>query len=772
MKNYNYIYSLLVVCIATLITACSTTSAIPDDEQLYTGIDKVEYTDYEKCAHASYTQSEIYAALACPPNGSLFGSSRHRSPFPVGLWIWNAWAKSKTSFGKWVSNTFGKDPIYISTVNAPLRATVAKTTLKSHGYLNGEVESYVKTSSNPKKAKVGYKVAMNHLYTLDTVRYVNFPQEAMVLIDSTASESKITTGVPFDISRLDEERERVSKLFKNSGYYYYQPSYMSYLADTMMVPGKVQLKLQVADSVPDKALRKWYIGKVDLSLKRNYFEQMTDSLGGRRFTVHFNGKKPPVRMGTILRDMKLRRGKLFCYDDYLESMSLIGGNGLFSSVDFKLTPKDETPDCDTLNVNLTCVLEKPYDFYIETNLRGKTTGFLGPQLVVGLTRRNAFRGGEKLDINLHGSYEWQIGHKTVADENDGLVDSYDYGGDVSLEFPRLYIPFVKYRRRFYTTPTTTVKGSMDIISRSGYFKRHIVSGEMTYKIQPTANIRHTISPLVLEYTYLRDATEKFIEIMLEHPYLLMSMLDQFIPKARYTFTYTSPSSKLNPILWETTVSESANLLSLGYMIAGRKWYEKEKEMFNNPFAQFFKIETDFTKTWRLSPHSQLVAHANVGAIWAYGNSEYAPYTEQFYVGGANSIRAFPVRSIGPGTFHSEYSDLSYALQTGDFRLLLNLEYRARLFGNLYGALFLDAGNVWMMRSDVDYDDDVLNFKKLPEQLALGTGIGLRYDLDFFVIRVDWGLGLHLPYNTGSGGYFNIPSFNKGQCLNLAIGYPF
>ena len=222
----------------------------------------------------------------------------------------------------------------------------------------------------------------------------------------------------------------------------------------------------------------------------------------------------------------------------------------------------------------------------------------------------------------------------------------------------------------------------------------------------------------------------------------------------------------------STVSESANLLSLGYMIAGRKWYEKEKEMFNNPFAQFFKIETDFTKTWRLSPHSQLVAHANVGAIWAYGNSEYAPYTEQFYVGGANSIRAFPVRSIGPGTFHSEYSDLSYALQTGDFRLLLNLEYRARLFGNLYGALFLDAGNVWMMRSDVDYDDDVLNFKKLPEQLALGTGIGLRYDLDFFVIRVDWGLGLHLPYNTGSGGYFNIPSFNKGQCLNLAIGYPF
>lgn len=772
MKNYRYIHYLTAVCIMAVITACSTTAAIPDEEQLYIGIDKVNYTDLVKSPHASATQSEISAALACPPNGSLFGSSRTRSPFPIGLWVWNAWSRSESGFSKWVVNTFGKTPIYISTVNPALRAQVAKTTLKSHGYLNGDVQSYVETSSNPKKAKVGYHVTMNHLYTLDTVRYVNFPQHATQLIDSTAQESFIYTGAPFDISNLDSERERVSKLFKNNGYYYFQPSYMSYLADTMMVPGKVQLKLQVADSVPEKALKKWYIGNVDLSLKRTFFEQMTNSDVRRRFTVHFNGTKPPVRMGTILRDMKLRKGHLFRYDDYLESMSLIGGNGLFSMVDLKLTPKDDTPQCDTLNVNLTCVLEKPYDFYIGTNLRGKTSGYFGPELVVGLTKRNAFRGGEKLDINLHGSYEWQVGHKPAGQTEDKSIQSYSYGGDVSIEFPRVYIPFFKFRRRFYTTPTTTVKGSLDIISRSGYFTRHIVSGELTYQLQPTANIRHTISPLVLEYTYLRHGTDKFMELLLQHPYLLLSMLDQFIPKAKYTFTYSSPPNSLNPILWTTSVSESANLLSLGYMVAGKKWYQKEKEMFNNPFAQFLKLETDFTKTWRLSDQSQLLAHLSAGVIWAYGNSSYAPYSEQFYVGGANSIRAFTVRSIGPGGFHSDDADLSYVWQTGDVKLLFNLEYRTQLFGNLHGAIFLDAGNVWTLKGDGQYADEVVKLKNIPKQLAVGTGIGLRYDLDFFVIRLDWGLGLHLPYNTGKGGYFNIPSFRAGQCLNLAIGYPF
>jgi outer membrane protein assembly factor BamA len=247
------------------------------------------------------------------------------------------------------------------------------------------------------------------------------------------------------------------------------------------------------------------------------------------------------------------------------------------------------------------------------------------------------------------------------------------------------------------------------------------------------------------------------------------MKDQFIPKMRYTYIYSSPTNYLHPIFWQTTVSEAANLLSLGYMIAGEKWGEKDKTMFKNPYAQFFKFESELRKTWRLSSHSQLVSHLDLGVVWSYGNSSAAPYTEQFYVGGANSIRAFTVRSIGPGSYAPTSKSSSYLDQTGDIKFLANLEYRSRLFGNLYGAVFLDAGNVWAMHDDESRPNSKFDIKNMIKEMALGTGVGIRYDLDFFVIRLDWGIGLHLPYKSG---FYNLPNFKDSQSIHLAIGYPF
>jgi len=276
----------------------------------------------------------------------------------------------------------------------------------------------------------------------------------------------------------------------------------------------------------------------------------------------------------------------------------------------------------------------------------------------------------------------------------------------------------------------------------------------------------------VEYNYLKNGTEKFNELLSEHPYLVATMSDLFIPKMKYTLTYTSPSTERNPIFWQTSVSESANLLSLAYTAFGKGWNEKNKELFKNPYAQFLKVETDFTKTWRLDEHSQLVGHLSTGYAWAFGNSSYIPYTENFWVGGANSIRAFTVRSIGPGNYRSSVKRWRFVEQIGNFKLQANLEYRPRLFGNLYGAIFLDAGNVWMM-GDYEYEQGTkFEFSKLHDQMALGTGIGLRYNLDFFVVRLDWGIALHAPYETGKSGYFNIPSLGDGNSIHFAIGYPF
>ena len=268
---------------------------------------------------------------------------------------------------------------------------------------------------------------------------------------------------------------------------------------------------------------------------------------------------------------------------------------------------------------------------------------------------------------------------------------------------------------------------------------------------------------------MRRSSAEFDSVLNANPYLYYTMRNQFIPKMQYVYTYTSPTSYENPLWWQTTVAESGNILSLGYMAAGKKWGTKGKEISNNPYAQFLKLETELVKTWKVSNHSTLVGHVDAGVIWSYGNANESPYSEQFYVGGANSIRAFTVRSVGPGSYHDAASaDVYYLDQTGDIKFLANLEYRPHLFGNLYGALFLDAGNVWKMKDDYR-KGGMFQIKNALKEMALGTGVGLRYDMGFLVLRLDWGVGLHVPYKSG---FYNVGSFKDSQSLHFAVGYPF
>lgn len=765
-KNKKLRSLMLPLLVAVSFVSCSTTKNIPDDDQLYTGLTKIKYENYEKNAHFSGTVEEIEAALACAPNGSLFGSSYYRGPFQFRLWIWNAFVNSESKLSQWITKNFAKEPVLMSWVNPELRASVAQSVLKNHGYFHGQVSSKTLTQRNPKKAKIEYNVNMGHLFTLDSIAYVNFPERMQKLIDSTKTKALIRTGDAFDITSLDAERSRLSELFRNNGYYYYQPTYSSYLADTVTVPGKVELKLQQVDNVPEEAQHEWYIGKVRLELRKQIMETLRDSVQFRSFSSYFNGRRPPVRNRVILRDLKLRPRQLFSNDLYQQSMNKISGNGMFSMVDFKFVPRDTMKTCDTLDLVINCVFDKPYDFYVETNVTGKTSGWIGPGMVIGFTKRNAFRGGEKLDINAHGSYEWQTRGQLSGSRD--RIHTYEYGMDASIELPRLLLPYNR-RKRFFTTPSTILKAATNVINRASYFKRHVVSGELTYSFQTSETSLHQFSPLHLQYNFMSSHTAEFDEIMERSPYLKVSMKDQFIPQMRYTYIYSSPMGFLHPIFWQTTVSEAANVLSLGYMAFGKNWNEKDKTLFKNPYAQFFKIESELRKTWHLSSHSQLVSHLDVGVIWSYGNSSAAPYTEQFYVGGANSIRAFTVRSVGPGSYVPLSKTSSYLDQTGDIKFLANLEYRSQLFGNLYGAIFLDAGNVWAMRDDDSRLNAKFKINNVLKEMALGTGVGIRYDLDFFVIRLDWGIGLHLPYKSG---FYNISSFKDGQSIHLAIGYPF
>lgn len=607
------------------------------------------------------------------------------------------------------------------------------------------------------------------------------------------NKALIRKGSPFNVANMESERQRITRLFRNRGYYFYQNSYASYLADTVNVPGKVQLRLMMADSVDDRATRQWYIGKIHVNFRKQYMEELKDSFVRSYLSFHYNGRKMPIRPGIVLQSLRLRPRELYRVRTEERAKTGLQEMGLFSYSSIQFSPRSvQTLDSlgnvvyrDTLDANIDLVFDKPYDFYVEANARGKTTGRVGPELVVGLTKRNAFHGGEKLTVNLHGSHEWQ----TVSQAGGGStrINSYEYGSDVSVEFPRIITPWNMFRtmeqneRRYRAghmptkyrgVPTTTIKASMNVLNRASYFRRHVAAGELTYAWSTSYQHQHSFSPLILSYEFMNSRTAAFDSILALHPYLQISMRDQFVPKMSYTYTYRSPRRYRHPITWSTTISEAANILSLGYMAAGKGWNEKDKKMFKNPFAQFLKLETDFVKYWRITQNGTLVGHVNAGIIWSYGNAENAPYYEQFYIGGANSVRAFNVRSIGPGRYQPTNSKYSYIDQTGDIKYLMNLEYRQKVWGDLYGALFLDAGNVWTLRNHEYSPLGKFDVDKFFRQLAVGTGVGVRYDMGMFVIRVDWGIGLHVPYDTGKNGIYNIRRFKDAQSLHFAVGYPF
>ena len=796
MTRNSITYSIIILASSVILVSCSMTKNIPEDDQLFTGLKSITYEDYEQNDNFTKAQEEVEAALATAPNGSLLGSSYYRLPFSMGVSIWNHYSGKDTGFARWMTKTFGSQPVLMSWVNPKLRASVAQSVLRNHGYFGAIVDYETITQKNPKTAKISYNVMPGRMYKLDSISIVGFPVEADSMIRATSDETYLKKGDAFVVSNLDAERQRISTLLRNNGYYYYQPGYASYLADTFVVDGKVQLQLKLANDIPREALHKWYIGRIDLNLRKSAREQYTDSLKGRFFTIRFSGKKPPIRSRVLMADVKLRPRQLYSHDAYLQSVSKLNATGLFSSVNMALTPRDTTAQCDTLDLALNCTFDKPWDFYVETNFNARTIGRMGPEFRMGVTRRNAFRGAEKIDINVHGSYEW------ATSNNASDMSNYEYGADASVEFPRIIAPFFGGNRvsrdrrgnirrdsqgravrryRFYSTPSTLAKLSTDVIYRPGYYKMHVVSGEWTYRWQTSAQSRHEFSPLTLKYQFMNSHTSEFDSLMSDNPYLMSTMQDYFVPEMRYTYTYTSPSNYLHPIRWETTLVESGNGVALYDLATGKKWNDKEKEMFKNPYSQFLKIETDFTKTWTLDAASKLVGHINAGYIHVYGNSVWLPNSELFYVGGANSIRALNVRGAGPGAVRSFGNNAAdYILRNGSIKFVCNLEYRRQFFGNLYGAVFLDAGNVWTPPgkhfgdSTIDKVYEAGNFKwrNFFREQAVGTGLGIRYDLDFLIIRLDWGVALHVPYETSKSGFYNIERFKNSHTLHFAIGYPF
>lgn len=771
MKQNLYLY--YIAALALLLASCSTTKNLPAEEVLYTGIKTTEIVNKDKSDAGTVTLEEVEAALAYAPNNALMGSSSIRLPFPYKLWIYNKYVNSKSKFGRWVFNKFAATPVFISTVNPELRAKVATNVLHNYGYFQGKVDYEVLADEkNPKKAKVKYVVDMKQPYFIDSLVYEGFPAAADSIIHAHSKDGLLKPGDNFNVSQLEAERNRVTTLLRNNGYYYYRSNYITYLADTIQRPGYASLKLRPVPGLQPQANRQYTIGNMRLNMygegRSREFEHSITRPG---IAINYNGDKVPLRPGVMFNNFLFRRGELYSALKQQYTQENITSMGLFSSVEFQYTPRDTTGQNNVLDVDINPRFDKLLDSELEFDFKSKSNDQLGPGASFGVSKRNAFRGGETFSVKLDGSYEWQTG--SSVEGNSSVINSYSYGISMAVDYPRLMIPF--YRPRWSPFKRTSqFKIYMEKLNRASYYKMLSFGGTATYTVQTSPVSRHTFTPLRLTFNVLQSTTQKFDSIRNANQALYISMQDQFIPAMSYTYTYDDGifKKKRRHTWWETSITSSGNITSGIYAMFGKSFKEKDKNLLGNPFAQFLKLTSELRRTYTIGDKMTLATRVFGGVIWAYGNSRVAPYSEQFYIGGANSIRAFTVRSIGPGRYQPQSGMYSYIDQTGDIKLEANVEFRFPVFGDLYGATFLDAGNIWLLRDDPQRPGAKFSLKDFGKQIALGTGVGLRYDLEFLVLRLDVGIGLHAPYETSRKGYYNIPKFWDGLGWHFAIGYPF
>lgn len=790
-------------------TSCSLHRYQEEGDILYTGIRKVEVKGAQKHPWEERAVEEATERLQYAPNGAVFGSSSLRFPLPLlSPYLYMRFAGDSTLGGKLIHRLTSK-PIWVRDVSPQLRAKLAQQTLQSHGYLAARTEAQVIPSRKDSlQAQVDYTLEPGPLYLLDSVEY--FPR---VYIRRGRyfyhhRLSQLRPGVPISLAALENDRTVARAFLREHGYYYLKSEHISYQADTLAVPQRVHLRTVLSPETPPEALRQWRLGTITLRQlpeagQTPAVELATDSILLRDSVAFYYAGKKIVRPGILKTRLRLEPGKIYRSSDEERTMAALTGLSAFSSVDFYFTKHEEASpapsSADSLpvpadslgkqrptfvsepdsigTIDLTILLrkDKPWSTYLGAAFMRKSTNFIGPGLSAALDRNNVFGGGERLSASISGSYEWQTG-RNPEDGSSVSINSYQLGADLALTFPSILFP--RLMDSYYKYPTSTsFKVALQTLNQARYYALRSLSFTMEYSFQPSEAWTHRITPLSLNYTQLMRTTERFNALLAANPSLGLSLQNQLIPKMGYGFSYSyRPDDRPHFLQLSGEVSEAGNVVN-GVMALQRRPYTTTKTMLGVPFAQFAKVALDLRYAYRLSSRHTLASRLATGAVYAYGNALTVPYIEQFYVGGANSIRAFTVRSLGPGSYKTgQESAYSFMDRVGEFKLEANVEWRSRLFGSCYGALFLDAGNVWLLRPDAARPGAALgeagSVGRFLDQIAVGTGAGVRYDLSFLVVRFDVGVGLHLPYATSRSGWYNIPRFRDALGLHLAIGYPF
>jgi outer membrane protein insertion porin family len=773
-----------------LLPGCSAIKMVPENQVLYTG-SEIKLEPEGRVKARKKIKELLNTNILPKPNTTILGMR-------PGLWFfYKAGNPQKKGLRSFMKNKLGQTPVYMRDIDDERIAEVLQAHLINNGFFRSKVTSKVNT--NGKKGNVVYTAKVHRPYR---VRDISFPRMDTLFtnIDSVKRDSYLKTRQRYNLERLKAEQERIEQALENLGFFYFDDRHLIFEADSTVGKRQIDLTLTVEPGVPEKAKRIYRIGDIyvhpDYTLSDDTSHIRPDTLivDGFKYIDRHHSYRPE----TITKVINFRPGKIYRSIDREFTLRHLMSLGSFKFVDIRFQESEKDSFLLNTAIYLTPHLKK--SLRGEVQMASKSNNFVGPGLTLRFTNRNFLRGSEQFHIAANTSYEVQVSRKIP-----NPLNAFELGVQSGLSIPRLISPLnIDYPSRRYL-PTTEVNLGFRLQQRIGFFRLNSFNLSSGYTWRENTLKVHELYPVDISYVQLGHQSEEFDQLLRRNDYLARSFENQFIIGSRYSYLLNTQLNEeresdfkerefeRSQFYFNGTVDVAGNLVNLLQNTFNNHDSGDPTKIFGRVYSQFVRGEIDFRYYWNLDKKNKVVTRLDIGAGYAYNNSTTMPYIKQFSIGGSNSIRAFPARTIGPGTFN--ISDIRppagnpdqdpptntrlFVDQRGDIKLEGNVEFRFNIISFLKGAIFTDAGNIWLIREDIDRPGGRFRQDKFLNELAVGTGAGLRMDFKFFVLRFDLAFPLRKPWLPENERWvFDDIRFGSSAwrsdnlILNIAIGYPF
>jgi outer membrane protein insertion porin family len=757
-------YLWLVLCV-TFFYACSSTKNLPPGEALYGGA-KINIKDDEISRKKKKALRKQLSSLTRPvPNAKLLG-------IPFKLYIYNKFAKAKKGPGKWLKERFGQPPVLLSSLSLDHNVQVLHSHLVNKGYFNAKVEG--DTTVKSKKATALYDVQTGDQYHVQQIQFRGDSSVLQQTVRETMPKTLLKAKDPFDLDIITAERQRIDNHLKEHGFYFFNPDYLLVKADTTVGNNKVDLFMTVKPTTPSEAQKVFRINDVFVFTGFNLEPGQMDT--SKTGATYYKGyyvvdRRKVFKPKLFQQSMAFNPGDVYNRTDHNASISRLISMNIFKFVKNRF---EVVPNKDSAQLNAFYYLTRlpKKSLRVELNANTKSNNLTGSNITIGWRNRNALRGGEQLVVKALVGFEIQYSGQFRG------YNTFRYGLEPSFSFPRFLIPFFNFNTKGGFLPRTTIKLGYDVLQRQKLYTMNSFRTSYGYTWKESLEKEHELNPISINYIQPINVTPEYNDSALKNKTLLKAIEKQFILGSEYTYTYTNVLNykPVNGFYFSGGIDLSGNIAGL---VTGANINKMDTaKIFGAQFSQYTRLQSDFRFYRKVGEKSVYANRIMVGIGIPYGNSSQLPYIKQFFSGGNNSIRAFRSRSVGPGTYEAPQNIGLLAEQPGDIKLELNTELRFPLAGIVQGAVFVDAGNVWLFNEDTTKAGSLFTSKFLSE-LAAGAGVGIRFDLSFLVLRFDLAFPIRKPWLPPGErwilGQFDFanPQWRKENLVfNLAIGYPF